>query len=82
MGSSGDLIRPNALTCSSSRTTLYIQRNDKDRDAGTFAGSDQRRMSSFLMEAVSHLSPLMDVISNAGVEFLFFWTVGEMRLSA
>lgn len=74
MGSSGDLISPNALTCSSSssnRTTLYFQHNDKDRDAGTVAGSEQRRMSSFLMEALSYLSPLMDVIPNAEVEFSF-----------
>lgn len=62
MGSSGDLISPNALTCSSSRTTLYFQHNDKDCDAGTVAGSDQRRMSSF---------HLMDVIPNAEVEFSF-----------
>lgn len=75
MGSSGDLISPNALTCSSSsssnRTALYFQHNDKDRDAGIVAGSDQHRMSSFLTEAVSYLSPLMDVILNAEVEFSF-----------
>lgn len=49
-----------------------FKHNDKDRDAGTVAGSDQRRMSSFLTEAVGYLSPLMDVILNAeGRVFIF-----------
>lgn len=72
MGSSGDLISPNALTCSSNRTALYFQHNDKGRDAGTVAGSDQRRMSSFLTEAVSYLSPLMDVILNCRSRVFIF----------
>lgn len=78
MGSSGDLISLNALTCSSGRTTLYFQHNDKDRDAGTVAGSDRRRTSSFLTK----LSPLMAGIPNAVAAFLFLGQREDTRLSA